>query len=338
MDYTNEIIAAVSKLQTLGNPASGPETLHVGFGFDANYARPMGVSLTSIAVNNPTTNIHAHLFSRLLGDEELVKLEALVEQHPHLGISLYEVNDTIVTTFPIRRDVSLAMYFRIMMPIVLTELDKLLYLDSDVFCLDDISGIMKIDMEGKTALVVSDIDSSTIRRIEALSLQSGQYFNSGVMMIDIKQWNAHKISEQFFYLNSKYLDKFVFVDQDQLNIALENKVKYMDKSWNFVLDKDDVTPAEVFSNIKLIHFANHPKPWKVHCTSPAQPLFLQYQRLSPWNEVFLEYPKTYKEARKYSELLYKKRRFKESLVWYKKYLMMKITHYLSPAFLANRRK
>jgi lipopolysaccharide biosynthesis glycosyltransferase len=319
MDFSTEIKAAVTKRQTFGRSAQAPGVLHVGFGFDAAYVRPMGVSLTSIVVNNPDISIHAHLFYSLLGEGDLLKLEALVKRYTNLTIGLYEVNDQIFNMLPVQQYLPLSIYFRLMMPLILPELDKILYLDSDVLCLGDIAGVLNICMDDKTVLVVSDVNSTANKRIEALGLKSGKYFNSGVMLIDVKKWNTQKISEKTLSLLLECPDKFSYFDQDALNIILENYSQYIDKQFNFILGKDEIP-----SGIKLLHCTAHPKPWKIQCTSKAQPLFLNYERLSPWSGTPLEYPTIYSEARRYSKLLFKNRRIKESIIWYKNYLIMKI--------------
>jgi lipopolysaccharide biosynthesis glycosyltransferase len=318
MDFKNEIITAVNKRQAFGQSSQTPGTLQLGFGFDAAYVRSMGVSLTSIVVNNPGINIHAHLFNSSLNEGDLLKLEALVKQYSNLGVSLYNVNDKIINMLPVQQYLSLSTYFRLMMPIMLPKLEKILYLDSDILCLGDISGIIGMDLEGQTALVVHDVDHVAHKRVEALSLKSGKYFNAGIMLIDIKKWNTQRISEQALELLCKSPDKFNYLDQDVLNIILESKSRYIDKQFNFILEKEEIP-----SNIKLLHCTAHPKPWKIQCTSKVQSLFLHYEGLSPWSGIPLEYPTIYSEARRYSKLLFKNRCIKESIVWYKKYLIMK---------------
>lgn len=319
MNFSNEIKAAVIKRQTFGRSAQVPGILHVGFGFDAAYVRPMGVSLTSIVINNPDINIHAHLFYSSLGEGDLLKLEAFIRQYSNLVISLYEVNDQIFTMLPVKQYLPLSTYFRLMIPLILPELEKILYLDSDVLCLGNLSGILNVNLDNKTVLVVSDIDSTANARIEALGLKSGKYFNAGVMLIDIQKWNIQKISEQALSLLCKFPDKFIYLDQDVLNILLENNAKYIDDKFNSIMGK-----GEISSGIILLHCTAHPKPWKIHCISKAQSLFLHYEQLSPWSGTPLEYPTIYSEARRYSKLLFTKGRIKESIVWYKNYLIMKI--------------
>lgn len=319
MDFTNEIVAAVTKRQTFGRTAQSKDTLHVGFGFDAAYVRPMGVSLTSIVVNNPNIHIHTHLFASSLSDGDLLKFESLVNKYLNLEISLYHVDDKIINMLPVKQYLPLATYFRLMMPIILPDIDRLLYLDSDILCLGSISEILEIDMESKTALVISDINRTAYKRIEALALKSEKYFNAGIMLIDCKRWNEKKFSEKALSLLCNSPDRFLYLDQDVLNLILEDDSKYIDKEWNYIRGEYALP-----SNIKLLHCTAHPKPWKILCNSKEQSLFLRYETLSPWRGTPLEYPTTYREAKKYSKQLFKQKFFKDSLFWYKNYLIMKI--------------
>lgn len=319
MDFTSKIVKAVNKCQTFGQSTQGSGIMHIGYGFDAAYVRPMGVSLTSIAVNNPNINIHAHLFYSSLGNGDLIKFERMVECYPHLSISLYNVDDQIIKMLPVKRYLPLATYFRLMMPNILTEIDKMLYLDSDVLCLGDIAEIMELDLNDKTAFTISDVNFIASKRIEALSLNLGKYFNAGIMLINIKKWNAQNISEKAFSLLCKTPDKFSFLDQDVLNIVLENDTQYIDKKWNFVLTSDNIP-----SDVKFLHCVSHPKPWKIFCQSKSQSLFLHYESLSPWSGSGLDDPTTYREARQYARFLFNNGSIKEALIWYKTYLIMKL--------------
>lgn len=332
MDLSGKINAAVTKYQTLGRMAQDKDILHIGYGFDVAYVRPMGVSLTSIAVNNPDICIHAHLFNNSLGDGDLLKFETLIKQYPNLRISLYHVDDTVINMLPTKKKWSLAIYFRLMMPIVLNDIDRLLYLDSDVLCLGGLSELMKLDIENKTALVVSDVDRTAPKRIKALELKSGKYFNSGIMIIDIKKWNEQEVSEQTCAMLCNSSIKFSFFDQDVLNLILENKVKYIEKNWNLLLtpENDNIPP-----NVNLLHCTAGPKPWKIFCYSNSQPLFLHYQDISPWRGTPLLYPQDHREAKMYAKLLFKKRIIKDALVWYKNYVVMKINEKIN-IFSSNR--
>ena len=59
--------------------------------------------------------------------------------------------------------------------------------------------------------------------------------------------------------------KFIYTDQDALNLILSNRVKYIDEKYNFLnyiyrdINKNHIN----FSNIILLHFAIHPKPWNI---------------------------------------------------------------------------
>ena len=76
--------------------------------------------------------------------------------------------------------------------------------------------------------------------------------------------------------------------------------------------------------IKLIHFANHPKPWSILWQYEKRPymenIYNKYEKLSPWREMPLELPQNYHHKRWYAEILRNEGKIKESLYWYWQYI------------------
>ena len=89
------------------------------------------------------------------------------------------------------------------------------------------------------------------------------YFNSGVLLIDIKNWNQSKIEETCIdYLNkSKGLRRFP--DQDALNIACYDNWFRLNKRWNHTLsDRLDIVGNNRLYEAILIHLNDIVKPWR----------------------------------------------------------------------------
>lgn len=112
------------------------------------------------------------------------------------------------------------------------------------------------------------------------------YFNAGVLLMNLKELRDFKFQEKFLYLLETV--KFtVAQDQDYLNRICKGKVKYIGLEWNNMpIPNDEITEKE----IKLIHFNLALKPW--HCDN------ILYQEYF-WNYVekteFLEKIKKIKE-------------------------------------------
>jgi len=226
------------------------------------------------------------------------------------------VDEQVISHLPIRKYLPLAAYFRMMIPIVKSDLINILYLDSDIVCFNSISSVLSIDLSAYVCAAVQDIDSTRTQKVTELSLKTGHYFNSGVLLINIKKWNELDISEKALELLTQR--SFSLMDQDVLNILLETQVCYLPEKWNCAHGN-----PEIQKDIIFLHCTAHPKPWKAACKDEVQKYYLQCEKSSPWSEQPLILPTSYREARLYANLLLKRGTIGEALSWYVKYMGMK---------------
>lgn len=327
MTLVEQIRESVTKnICLLNTRESADRQLNIGFGIDVLYARPMGVAMTSIAVNNPSLHFIFHVFESSIEDEDVERLNQLVKIHPNISLKLYHVDETVISHLPVIKHFTLAMYFRLMIPLVLDDVKRILYLDSDILCLNDISSLVDISLNHSVCAAVLDAQYVRDEKVIELDLKEGKYFNSGVLLIDIPKWNERQISEQVISILASAKEYLSLPDQDALNVVLEGKVFYLSSKWNCLPDdyRDYAVGNLDFQNsIIFLHCTFHPKPWKAACRSPLQAYYLSYEKCSPWAEQSLIPPATYREARLYANLLLKKGKLSDSLAWYIKYISMK---------------
>jgi lipopolysaccharide biosynthesis glycosyltransferase len=88
------------------------------------------------------------------------------------------------------------------------------------------------------AAIVHDVESVAHKKAIELNLK-GTYFNSGVMLINIQEWNKQNISEKLLSMAGKSQEKYSLPDQDVLNILLESKTIFMPNSWNHMYGRKD---------------------------------------------------------------------------------------------------
>ncbi|EEH0549829.1 lipopolysaccharide glucosyltransferase RfaJ, partial [Salmonella enterica] len=117
---------------------------------------------------------------------------------------------------------SRAMYFRLFAFDYLSrKINTLLYLDADVVCKGSLQDLLQLDLTEKIAAVVKDVDSiqnKVNERLRAFNLQ-GNYFNSGVVFVNLNSWKKNALTEKaFLLLAGKEADAFKYPDQDVLNI------------------------------------------------------------------------------------------------------------------------
>ena len=106
------------------------------------------------------------------------------------------------------------------------------------------------------------------------------YFNSGVLLINVKYWRDHNCIENFYEITEKYQDLLTLFDQDILNIAFHNRKKWLPVTYNmqngFLYKKESMWYVpEIATDVNvmkhdpvIVHFSTWDKPWKLECFHP----------------------------------------------------------------------
>ena len=173
--------------------------------------------------------------------------------------------------------------YRLLLPDLLHDIDKCLYLDSDTLICGDFSTLYDDTFDDKCILGVKDINFASHN--QTLNVQT--YINAGVMLMDLVQirntFRAYggldKAILDMLVSNEKIcrdLDKLkdnilYFPDQNILNIVFNNKIKLVDKKYDYSgsLEQDQV----------IIHFYIGDKPWRNKKVKGAEEWWKCYNEL-----------------------------------------------------------
>lgn len=313
---------------------TGKTEFHVAFGVDAQYVRSMGVTMVSLIINNPGIRFNFHVFAPFISTPDHEKLRKIEAEH-NSTITIRQIDPAIFreySKFPKFAQYSAAIFTRLLIPQALKEVTKkILYLDADILCMGDISEIVSMDMSSDIAAVVHDNGEETVKnRCQVLELTSKQYFNSGVIYINIPAWLENRISEEVMEILGQSDKKFIFPDQDALNIVLDGRAKMINEKWNFQYNLNSFLNAGDFlmgdiQQVKILHFTGRVKPWHEWSLHESRNLFLKFQSLSPWEGTPLDMPKHYKEMRLFSQFLKRRGENLEAGVWFARYLSGKLS-------------
>ena len=154
--------------------------------------------------------------------------------------------------------------FRLYLPNLLPEtVEKIIYLDSDLIINMDIRELWDTPLQGFSLAAVKDPHSpfeqgfaAYIR--EVLEMDPAQYFNSGVLIMDIarikKTHNLFRECQDFFQKHTTF-----FPDQDLLNVLFKYDVKYLDNKYNcfFIKNENQPTGPKIYHyNAKVFDYSN----------------------------------------------------------------------------------
>ena len=305
---------------------------HIAFCVDNHYFRAMGATITSIIANNPGIAFKFHVLTLDASEQHQNHLQQLEQMYP-VKVQLHLLDLASFEQFSHflgHSHYSLSIFTRLVIPSILQDqTDRVLYLDADILCVGKLDEMINMDISNDIAVVVPDAPVTTQRRVDALKLQHSEYFNAGVLYINITKWQASNITEQTLdtLLHSK--KDLRFNDQDALNIVLNGRVRYISPRFNYLYDlfqdlnlnRSALRPV---GNAVFIHFAGAIKPWTDWSGHESSNLFRKYHALSPWCDMPLDQaPRNSKELRMYSRILLRQGKPFHSLRWYLTYLRVR---------------
>jgi len=270
------------------------KVLHVSMSFDDRYLTAFTVLVTSILKNNAGNPIHVHAVASGLSRQQKRKLNKLLRDNGGRMI-YYKISDERVKDFYIPEDshLTISSYYRLCIAdLVPDDVEKLLYLDTDIVVNNSIAGLFDLDL-GKYAVgAVTEYCTNTIRPELGIT-SSDMYFNSGVLLINVKQWRKQGITERAINFILANPEKLIFADQDALNAVFAGKYFRLAGKYN-VIHAD--VPAGLtrsgyrafVQNKVMIHYTlSNNKPWKENCKSNVRFLYFEYlQRSICRNERF----------------------------------------------------
>jgi lipopolysaccharide biosynthesis glycosyltransferase len=161
--------------------------------------------------------------------------------------------------------ISKMTYARFLIPQVFpASVSRVLYLDADLLVLDDLEPLWETNLEG--AVVGAVIDKADQQLKEDDPEFEGvprvrDYFNAGVLLIDLNQWREKQISGKALEYLIQH-PQSPFSDQDALNVVCDGLWKKLDGRWNFQQHWENrIMEMSPDQRPGIVHFIRREKPW-----------------------------------------------------------------------------
>lgn len=266
----------------------------VVFCFDDNLLMPAGVCLSSLLFHANDTTFY-HIF--ILHDKDCVfpstgYLEKLTHVYPNCIIEYRCVGEEFKNGFQIR-GITQATYYRLLIPEIVTEYDKLMYHDVDVIFRTDLSSVFEqTDLtESYLAGVVapSFMDLEMQAYIKGLELDPLQYVLAGNIIMNVKKMRDDRIVPLFKKAVGQ--SSYKYQDMDILNLVCKGQIKYLPPTFcgtieifksiahpvdTVIYKQEDLKQLDING---IVHY-NGPKPWMDWC--PNLDIWWEYYRKSPF--------------------------------------------------------
>jgi lipopolysaccharide biosynthesis glycosyltransferase len=193
-------------------------------------------------------------------------------------------------------------YFRIILPSILSNFKKVIYLDCDLVIEVDISELYDMSLSGTFILAVRDSSIEMEKEYQnVLNIPNIKgYFNAGVLLINLEKFRQKSISNEIIKSLRKIDGLSHDFDQSSLNDVLYDRWHALSPEWNQLAEistcsnyKNTTYTREEFflakNNPKIIHYSSRfSKPWLYESISPNKDRYLHYLKQTKFSDFKFE--------------------------------------------------
>lgn len=228
-----------------------------------NWSRHVEPLVYSLSISHPQHQVVIHLVYQTLTVSTRSRLYQLDRLLHNIHIIFCEVPSNQIAAIPMG-DYALPIetYFRFLLPELLPEVDRVFYLDVDTLVCGNLWDAYQTEL-GKSciaAVIEKDIQIFFPDYPGTIGIQADQYFNAGVLLLDLVQMRQRDLSQILMDLAVKHHASLQFGDQDILNLYFKDEVVFLPEGYNYTnyMMRYVVTPWE---NLTILHFNGPTKPW-----------------------------------------------------------------------------
>ncbi len=273
------------------------------YAVDDNYAPFLCVSLKSVMANiSDDYFVKVFILNTGISDKNKKRIIEIAEKNSSdIDIEYVDVADRmdgLQDKMHLRDYYTNAIYYRIFIPSLFPQYDKIIYLDCDIVLNEDISKLYNVRLGRNIVAAVHEEAMSSFECFgayseEFLGVPRMQYFNSGLLVINTAEYRKEKIETRFIELMLAH--KFeVAPDQDYLNVLLQGRTKLVDVGWNKTPIPDKEFPEK---DVKLVHYKLNFKPWH-YAGVKYEEYFWKYAKETPYYDDLIAMRESYTEESK----------------------------------------
>jgi len=280
---------------------------------------PAGVCISSLLVH-AAPDTYYDIF--ILHDDKSIFpksgfLERLFDRYNNLKITYKNIADHFRGAFE-TRGISIATYYRLLIPEVVTEYKKVMYHDVDLIFRSDLAGIfMETDLCNSYVAGVRSpggLDAEVKLYREGLGLDCTRYILAGDIILNLELMRRDRLVERF----KKEVENhsYRYQDMDVLNLVCKGKISFLPPSFcgtaeifrlaAYRIVQPFYSPSELaeLQREGIVHY-NGVKPWRAYC--PNFDIWWQYYRQSVFYDPQYYFDFFHKKLDEYDSLPFWKR-------------------------------
>lgn len=217
--------------------------------------------------------------------EDMRLLRQLVENDDRFSLRFYDVScDIEDIDFRANAHISVDTFYRLFIPRICEEYDKIIYLDSDLLICHDVRELYDSISDEKFITATPDPDylSQCYGDKEVADYTEKvlgihrpiRYFQAGVMAFNLKCFRERYVLADL--IDFALSHDFKYLDQDIMNSFFHDDVHFISLEWNVLMDSFELRQKNILKHApahicqayiesrkkpKIIHYAGGDKPW-----------------------------------------------------------------------------
>jgi lipopolysaccharide biosynthesis glycosyltransferase len=281
--------------------SSSRERIALACAADAAYVRPLAAMVQSVLANLASRReIDVFVLAGEIEPDDRAKLSESWSRQ-HATAHWLDARDSQFAGVPLWGRMPVTTYYKLAVTDLLpAELDRVLFLDSDLIMLGDVGALWDADLGSHHLLAVQDRVVPYVSSPFGISTwatlgldRNAKYFNAGVMVVDLERWRRDRVPQQVIeYLRTNH-ENVYFWDQEGLNAVLAGRWGELDERWNC-----NVTVPGVFESVVatahsngssgsdsgpwVLHYTGNLKPWLYPSRNPQRQRYFDYLDETPW--------------------------------------------------------
>lgn len=246
------------------------------FVIDDAYVEQFKVVLFSIAQQMPQQDFQVYVMQKILLEKN-AEIGHFVEK---LGMVYHPivVGEEAFAHAPTTDRYPDTIYYRLLAHEFLpAEVDKILYLDADLICLNDFRDLYEMEMGNQLYAAAShNEDGRLLDYVNKLRLNNfemdSSYFNTGILLMNLEAIRHHVKRQAILDFIDKNRNWLILPDQDVLNglyadkvIAIPDEIYNYDARYSLIYHAKSQGKWDlnwVIDHTVFLHFAGRDKPWK----------------------------------------------------------------------------
>lgn len=259
---------------------------------DGAYAPHTGTMLHSVLSASPGARVRVHVLCGTISEPDRARLRQVADRFG-AALAFLPVTAAQAAAFPDRR-FHRSCWYRVLLPELLPDTERVLYLDSDLVACEPLDALWATDVARHpfAAVINPFYPFLPDYPVSHLGLAPGSpYYNSGVLLMNLARLRALGSADRIRDYAARHPDN-LYPEQDALNALYQHDVLPLHPRWNAQSSLFELKAAQLpFSAAELaearqrpaiVHFIGPYKPWRYLCTHPLRGLYLEHRRQTPW--------------------------------------------------------